>query len=113
MSAEIFEMLHSSLLNLDDRRYISILSNIPCNVVDLLTQESNNSKTYLVLHELSLNIGKEDHLLTFMRKIMTHVTIIQHSKSPDTLKSLVNHQNKDGKTPLHLSIMTGRKVKIK
>lgn len=110
MFSEIFEMLASSLLNLDEKRYISILSNIPCDVTTLLTQESNNSNKNSVLHELSLNIGKEDHLFTFLSHITVHVISKKFENSPQTLKSLINHQNKDGKTPMHLAIMTGRKV---
>jgi hypothetical protein len=63
------------------------------------------------LHELALDIGKEEHLLTFLEKIEMHVRKNQFSNEPEIMKILSNQQNKDGKSPLHQAIMTGRKVK--
>jgi ankyrin repeat protein len=110
MEAEIFEALSTALLNLDDRRYISVLSSVQVPLLSLLTPEHNNSTFYLVFHELSLNIAKEDHLLNFYTQACTLVLPIQLESDPLTLSSLINQQNLDGKTPLHLAIMTGRRV---
>ena len=112
MSAEIFEELSSSLINLDERRYISALSSLTIPLIFLHTPEHNNSNPHSVLHELSLSIAREDHLLGFFTQIVLYLLSIPSDSSESPLKALLNQQNLDGKTPLHLGIMTGRKVKF-
>lgn len=110
MSVEVFEELSNSLINLDEKRYILALSHLQIPITDLHTPERNNSIINLVFHELSLSIAREEHLLGFFYQISTYVLFIQLESSSDSLKSLLNQRNIDGKTPLHLGIMTGRKV---
>lgn len=110
MSVEIFEELSTSLINLDENRYISVLSGLSISITELQTPEANNSTLNIVLHELSLNIAKEEHLLSFFTQICSLVSFIQYESSTHLLRILVDQKNNDGKTPLHLAIMTGRKV---
>ena len=111
MSAEIFEELSRSLINLDERRYLAVLSYINVPLTQLITLEKNNSKIDIVIHELSLSIVKESQLLSIFSKIFIQVLFIQLENAEDTLKILLNQRNVDGRTPLHLGIMIGRKVK--
>jgi hypothetical protein len=76
MSAEIFEELSSSLINLDDEKYMNVLSQIQTPLACILTPEQNNSDSYLVFHELSLSIVKETHLIGLFLQICKMVSVI-------------------------------------
>ena len=110
MSIEIFEDLSVALINLDEQRYLDVLAKVKIPLQELHTIEKNNSNFKIVLHELSLSITKENYLLQFFSKIC-FVTGREQSTDEDVVKVLLDQQNIDGKTPLHLGIMTGRKVK--
>ena len=111
MSAGIFEELSRSLINLDEQRYVTVLSQTEIPLPELITLEKNNSKKNIVIHELSLSIAREEHLIGFFSQICTLVAYIELKNNQEIFKILLNQRNNDGKTPLHLAIMTGRKVK--
>ena len=73
MSSNVFEELTSCLINLDETRYILLLSEIHKSLTDLKTIENNNSKVHLVIHEMSLSIAKEEHIIDFFFKMCKRV----------------------------------------
>ncbi|CAG9316659.1 unnamed protein product [Blepharisma stoltei] len=95
--------LLQALLSLDTQKFRQILQSQLFEIWDLKTYNGNN-----IFHEIAISLVREPVAIDYFQQAVIEI----NTRYPDQniVKKMLDHPNHDdGKTPLHVAILTGRK----
>ena len=110
---KILNSLCDCITLVQDEKFVKKINNLGKTIVEIKTQEGNNSKAYLVFHQICLNNSKDDILVRFTNLAIEKVqnNQINFNCSQELSVEMINYKNdENGKTPLFLAITMNKNV---